>query len=109
MGLVFALISSACFGLSGALARSLLDLGWSPAAVVAVRVGGAFLLLLVPCLLLLRRTGRPTSRQSTRLVAYGVVAVALVQLCFFSSVQYLSIGVALLLEHLAPVLLIGSF
>ena len=109
MGLVFALVSAASFGLSGSLARSLLDLGWSPAAVVAVRVGGAFVVLLVPCLLLLRRTGLPTSRQSTRLVAYGVVAVALAQLCYFSAVQYLSIGVALLLEYLAPVLLIGYF
>jgi drug/metabolite transporter (DMT)-like permease len=109
MGLVFALVSAAAFGLSGSLARSLLDLGWSPAAVVGVRIGGAFVVLLVPCLLLLRRTGLPSSRQSTRLVAYGVVAVALAQLCFFSAVQYLSIGVALLLEYLAPVLLIGYF
>jgi drug/metabolite transporter (DMT)-like permease len=109
MGLVFALISAAGFGLSGSLARSLLDLGWSPAAVVAARVGGAFAVLLVPCLLLLRRTGLPTSRQSTKLVAYGVVAVAVAQLCYFSAVQYLSIGVALLLEYLAPVLLIGYF
>jgi drug/metabolite transporter (DMT)-like permease len=109
MGLVFALVSAAAFGLSGSLARSLLDLGWSPAAVVGVRIGGAFLVLLLPCLLLLRRTGRPSSRQSTRLIAYGVVAVALAQLCYFSAVQYLSIGVALLLEYLAPVLLIGYF
>jgi drug/metabolite transporter (DMT)-like permease len=35
--------------------------------------------------------------------------VALAQLCYFSAVQYLSIGVALLLEYLAPVLLIGYF
>ena len=109
MGLVFALLSAAAFGLSGSLARSLLDLGWSPAAVVAVRVSGAFVILLLPCLLLLRRIGLPTSRQSTRLVAFGVVAVALAQLCYFSAVQYLSVGVALLLEYLAPVLLIGYF
>ena len=106
-GLGLALVSAAAFGLSGSLARSLLDIGWTPAAVVAARVGGAFAVLLLPCLLLLRRTGLPTGRQSRRLVAYGVVAVALAQLCFFSAVQYLSVGVALLLEYLAPVLLIG--
>jgi drug/metabolite transporter (DMT)-like permease len=109
MGLVFALISAAAFGLSGSLARSLLDLGWSPTAVVGVRVGGSFAVLLVPCLLLLRRTGLPSSRQTRRVVAYGIVAVALTQICFFSAVQYLSVGVALLLEYLAPVLLIGYF
>ena len=106
-GLLPAVVSAAAFGLSGSLARSLLDLGWSPAAVVAARVGGAFLALLIPCLLLLRRIGLPSARQSGRMVAYGLIAVALAQLCYFSSVQYLSIGVALLLEYLAPVLLIG--
>jgi drug/metabolite transporter (DMT)-like permease len=75
--------------------------------VVAIRIGGAFLVLLVPCLVLLRRTGLPTPRQSARVVGYGVAAVAMAQLCYFSAVQYLSVGVALLLEYLAPVLLIG--
>jgi drug/metabolite transporter (DMT)-like permease len=105
-GLAIALLSAASFGLSGALARSLLDLGWTPAAVVAVRITGAFVLLVIPCLVLLRRTGLPSLRQTGRMAVYGVVAVALAQLCYFSAVQYLSVGVALLLEYLAPVLLI---
>ncbi len=105
--LVLALVSASSFGLSGSLARSLLDLGWSPTAVVATRVGGAFLVLLLPSLLLLRRIGLPTGRQSVRMLAYGVVAIALAQLCYFSAVQYLSVGVALLLEYLAPVILIA--
>ena len=95
---------SAC---PGSLASTLLVTGWSPAAVVAARVGGAFLVLLIPCLLLLRRIGLPSGRATWRMVAYGVVAVAGAQLCFFSAVQHLSVGVALLLEYLAPVLLIG--
>jgi drug/metabolite transporter (DMT)-like permease len=106
-GLVLALVSASSFGLSGSLARSLMDLGWSPAAVVATRVGGAFLILLIPTLLLLRRIGLPTGAQSLRMLGYGVVAIALAQLCYFSAVQYLSVGVALLLEFLAPVMLIG--
>jgi len=101
-GLALALTSATSFGLSGSLARSLLDLGWSPAAVVATRVGGAFLVLLIPCLFLLRRIGLPTGRQGARILAYGAVAIALAQLCYFSAV-----GVALLLEYLAPVMLIG--
>lgn len=106
-GLVIAVASALAFGLSGSLARSLLDIGWSPAAIVSMRIGGAFLVLLVPSLILLRRLGRPTSRQSVRMLLYGAIAVGGAQLCYFSAVQYLSIGVALLLEYLAPVLLIG--
>ena len=106
-GLPIALVSAASFGLAGSLASSLLVTGWSPAAVVAVRIGGAFLVLLLPCLLLLRRIGLPTGAATGRMMAYGVVAVAGAQLCFFSAVQHLSVGVALLLEYTAPVLLIG--
>ena len=106
-GLAIGLGSAAAFGLSGSFGHALLDDGWSPAALVAARVGGAFLVLLVPCLLLLRRTGLPSLRQSRELVVYGIVAVAGAQLFYFSALQYLSVGVALLLEYLAPVVLIG--
>lgn len=106
-GLPIALVSAAAFGLSGSLASSLLVTGWSPAAVVAARVGGAFLALLIPCLVLLRRSGLPSARTTGRMIAYGIVAVAGAQLCYFSAVQHLSVGVALLLEYLAPVLLIA--
>ena len=105
-GLIIAVSSALAFGLSGSLARALLDIGWSPAAIVSMRIGGAFLILLVPGLILLRRLGRPSSAQSVRMLLYGAIAVGGAQLCYFSAVQYLSISVALLLEYLAPVLLI---
>ena len=38
-GLGLALLSSATFGTSGTLARSLIDAGWSAPAAVAARVG----------------------------------------------------------------------
>ena len=105
-GLTLAVLSAASFGLSGSLARSLLEAGWSPAAAVAFRVLGAGVVLLVPCLVVLRRSGRPTGPQLGRMLVYGAVAVAGAQLCYFSAVQRLSVGVALLLEYSAPVLLI---
>lgn len=106
VGISVALVSAASFALSGPLSKSLLDAGWTPAAVVATRIGGAFALLAVPTLIVALRSGFPTLRQLRRLVGYGVVATAGAQLCFASAVQYLSVGVALLLEYLAPVALI---
>ena len=106
-GLPVALVSAAAFGLAGPLASPLLAAGWSPAAVVIARVGGASLALLIPCLLLIRRIGLPSGATSRRLIGYGMVAVAGGQLCYYSAIQHLPVGVALLLEYLAPVLLIG--
>lgn len=105
-GLVFVLLSSASFGLSGPLAKSMLEVGWSPGAVVLLRIGGAAIALLLPCLLLFGRTWRPTRQSARRLTVYGIAAIAGAQLCYFSAVQYLSVAVALLIEFTAPVLLI---
>lgn len=105
-GLAIALLSAATFGFAGSLGSSLLQAGWSPGAVVLIRIGGAALVMMIPCVLVARHW-RPTRGASARLVTYGVVAVAGAQFCFFSAVQYLPVGVALLLEYLAPVLLIG--
>src|SRR6476660_9824498 len=62
-GLLIALGSAATFALSGPMGTALMTIGWSPAAAVGVRIGGAFLVLLIPCLVLLRRTGLPSRRQ----------------------------------------------
>ncbi|MET0479901.1 MAG: DMT family transporter [Mycetocola sp.] len=105
-GIVLALLSALMFALSGPFAKSLMDSGWSPGAAVLVRVGGAALILLVPTLLAMRGRWR-TLRGSSKVIAvYGVVAIAGAQVGFFNAVSYMSVGVALLIEYLAPVLLV---
>lgn len=105
-GIVVALLSALMFALSGPFAKSLMDSGWSPGAAVLVRVGGAALILLVPTLLAMRGRWR-TLRGSSKVIAvYGVVAIAGAQVGFFNAVSYMSVGVALLIEYLAPVLLV---
>ncbi|MBG6239078.1 drug/metabolite transporter (DMT)-like permease [Mycetocola sp. CAN_C7] len=106
-GIVIALSSALMFALSGPFAKSLMESGWSPGAAVLVRIAGAAVVLLVPTLMLMRgRWG--TLRRSGGIVAlYGVVAIAGAQVGFFNAVSYMSVGVALLIEYLAPVLLVG--
>jgi drug/metabolite transporter (DMT)-like permease len=106
-GLLLAVGSAAVFGTAGAVARPLLDAGWSPGALVTFRIGVAALVLLVPALVQLRGRWALLRRHAGRLVAYGVCAVAGAQLFYFSAIQHLSVGVALLIEYLAPVLIVG--
>ncbi|HSU71394.1 MAG TPA: EamA family transporter [Micrococcaceae bacterium] len=105
-GLWFALISAAAFGLSGSFAKSLFESGWSPGAAVAVRIGGAGVVLLVPVVLVLVRQWSTVRGSLARIALYGIVPIALCQLFYFNAVQHLSVGVALLLEYLSPVLLV---
>jgi drug/metabolite transporter (DMT)-like permease len=107
-GMAIAIVSAAAFGVSGPLAKALMESGWSPGAAVLVRVGGAALVLVVPVLLLAWNScGRILVRHSRLLVGYGVIAIAGAQIGFFSAVQTLPVGVALLLEYLAPVIVVG--
>ena len=54
------------------------------------------------------RTGsaRPSQHRKT-VIAYGLVPIAGAQLCYYNAVAHLSVGVALLLEYTAPVLVVG--
>src|SRR3546814_8657521 len=102
-GLGCALLSAASFGLSGALARGLLDQGWSAGAALSVRVAIAALVLLLPATLALRGRWHLLRNTSPMVAVYGVVAVAGCQLCYFYAVEHLQVGVALLIEYTAPV------
>ncbi len=106
-GLGLALLSAAAFSTSGSFARSLADAGWSPGAAVAVRVGVAAVMLAVPAVLALRGRWASLRRSSPSVVLYGLIAVAGCQLCYFNAIAHLSIGVALLLEYLGTVLVVG--
>ncbi|MUK02338.1 EamA family transporter [Vibrio cholerae] len=106
-GLWIALVSAATFGVSGPFAKSLLEIGWSPGAAVGLRIGGAAVVLLVPALIALRGRWSTVRGNALTVAIYGMTAIALCQLFYFSAVQRMSVGVALLLEYLAPVLIVG--
>src|SRR5215208_3397988 len=101
-GLVFALVSSITFGLSGALARPLMESGWSAGAVVLVRVGGAAVLVAPLGVLALRGRWGALRRNAGLVVTYGALAVAGAQFCYFSAVSYMQVGPSLLIEYTAP-------
>jgi drug/metabolite transporter (DMT)-like permease len=106
-GWAFALASAASFGLSGPLGRGLMDAGWSAAAAVAVRVllGGA---VLVPVAVVQLRGRWTVLRRYVPLIAvFGAVPVAGCQLAYFTAVQRIPVGVALLIEYTAPLAVVG--
>jgi drug/metabolite transporter (DMT)-like permease len=63
--------------------------------------------LTVPALVQLRGRREQLRRTSGFLVVYGLLAVAGAQLCFFNAVAHVSVGVALLLEYSAALLVVG--
>lgn len=106
-GILLALVSAATFGSSGPMAKSLIEAGWTSGAAVLVRLGGAAVLLAIAAAVLLRgQRWRLHAGSARTLLLYGLIAMAGTQLAFFNAVRTLDVGVALLLEFLAPVLLL---
>lgn len=106
VGLVIAVIAALAFGMSGAFIKPLLDAGWSPAAAVTVRalIGGV---VLTPvALLAVRGNWAAVWRARWRIVAMGLIGVAGTQLVYFASLQRIPVGTAILVEYMAPVLLV---
>ena len=103
MGLGLALLSAVAFGGSGVAAKPLIEAGLDPLHVVWLRVAGAALVMLPLAVrhraLLRRRPGL--------LVGFGLLAVAGVQACYFAALSRIPVGVALLIEYLAPALVLG--
>ncbi len=106
-GLVLAMVSAATFSTSGAFASALIDGGWSPAAAVLARITLAALLLTIPAIIQLRGRWRLLRRGAGKATAFGMLAVAGAQLCYFNAIQQMPVGVALLLEYLGIVLVVG--
>jgi drug/metabolite transporter (DMT)-like permease len=106
-GLGLAVASAGTFGTAGTFASSLLNAGWSPAAAVTARITLAALFLTAPALLRARGSWPAIRANLGTIAAFGLVAVALCQLCYFNAVSRMSVSVALLLEYLGVVLVVG--
>ncbi|MFF9689667.1 DMT family transporter [Streptomyces sp. NPDC014623] len=102
-GLGLALASAFAFGGSGVAAKPLIEAGLDPLHVVWLRVAGAALVMLPVAW---RHRGLVRERP-VLLAGFGLFAVAGVQAFYFASISRIPVGVALLVEYLAPALVLG--
>lgn len=102
-GLGLALGSAIAFGGSGVAAKPLIEAGLDPLHVVWLRVAGSALIMLPVAW----RHRDLVLRRPALLVGFGLLAVAGVQACYFAAISRIPVGVALLIEYLAPALVLG--
>ena len=106
LGLVIAVFAALTFGMSGAFIKPLLEAGWSPAAAVTIRalIGGVVLAPIA--LVALRGNWAALWTARWRVAAMGFIGVAGTQLVYFAALQRIPVGTAILVEYMAPVLLV---
>ncbi|WP_309615206.1 EamA family transporter [Salinibacterium sp.] len=104
--LIIGLSASVAFGVSGAFIKPLLENGWSPTAAVAMRTVVAGLVLAPFAIVALHGKWNTLWRARWRIVGMALVGVAGTQLAYFIAVQRIPVGTAILIEYLAPILLV---
>ncbi|MFD7445863.1 DMT family transporter [Streptomyces sp. NPDC059909] len=102
-GLGLALASAFAFGGSGVAAKPLIEAGLDPLHVVWLRVAGAAVVMLPVAW----RHRDLLIRKPALLAGFGLLAVAGVQACYFAAISRIPVGVALLVEYLAPALVLA--
>jgi len=107
LGLLFAVGSALAFGSSGPFAKALMEAGWSPTAAVVARLAGGALVMAVFATIVRPGWIREALRHAKIVVLYGAIPIAGAQLFYYNAVAHLSVGVALLLEYTAPIIVVA--
>jgi drug/metabolite transporter (DMT)-like permease len=99
------LTAASLWAVNGVISKVIIESGGVPARrLTEVRTTGAFLLLAATLALTHRETLRVRRAELPILLTFGVLGLALVQWLYFEAISRLDIGVALLIQYIAPVL-----
>ena len=105
LGLALVVTGATMFIINAGVSRVVLRAGVDPVTLTTVRVTGTFLLLALIAALFRRSALRPpTGRLGLLVVVHGVIGVAALQWTYFVAIDRLPVGMALLLEYQAPIL-----
>jgi drug/metabolite transporter (DMT)-like permease len=92
------------FGVNGTVSKIVLESGITSIELTQVRSTGAFLGFALALLLIAPARLRVRVRDLGFLVLFGVTGLAFVQWFYFLSIHRLPVGIALLIEYVAPLL-----
>lgn len=102
--MAFAVSASVLFSLNATASKLVLQHGLTSIQLVSLRSSGAAVLLLAFTAVTRPRTLRVSLRELGFLAVYGVCGIAMVQWLYFVALSRMPVGVALLLEYTAPLM-----
>lgn len=103
LGVAAAAAAALLFGVNGTVSKLALETGLTSTRLVELRSLGAALCLMAAVLLTRPASLAVGPRELAFLVVAGIVGIGLVQWFYFVAIERLPVGIALLLEYLAPV------
>ena len=103
-GVLFAIGAAALFAVNGNVSKVAMLNGISSLELVSVRSAGTALILLVATALRNPAALRVGRRELGFLALYGITGIAMVQWLYFVAIQRMPVGIALLFEYTAPLM-----
>jgi drug/metabolite transporter (DMT)-like permease len=106
LGVAMVIASGVLFAVNGTVSKLVLRSGFDAPQLTLLRAAGAFLGLLILCAVLrpgVRRL-RVTRGEVPMLILYGVCGFFLVPMLYFVAISRMPVGIALLFEYTAPLL-----
>jgi drug/metabolite transporter (DMT)-like permease len=104
LGYAMVIGAASLWGINGTFVRIAIESGLSTYRLAEVRCAGGALLFFVAAAAFGRRGGLRLGRDELPwLAAFGILGLAFVQFLFFVGIERLDIGVAIVLQYLAPV------
>jgi drug/metabolite transporter (DMT)-like permease len=104
LGYLMAASAAVLWGVNGGVSKTILATGFASERLAELRSLGAAVGLVAILAVTARHRLRLTRRELPYLVAFGMGGLAFVQFFYFLAIHRLAIGIALLVEYLAPLL-----
>ncbi|WP_169079869.1 EamA family transporter [Microcella alkalica] len=101
MGYLLAVAAAVLFGANGSVTKIMMEAGLSPAQVTQFRLLGTAIVAGLVLVVVDRAAFRLPRRQWPVMIVLGIVGVAVLQATYAAAVQRLPVGIALLLEYTA--------
>jgi len=106
LGYGLAFTAAACFGVGGIIAKAAFNAGVAPSLLAEWRILFGFLVYAAIFAVIRRSAFRVRRRDLPLFALFGVVGLAGVQWSYYESIQRLPVGVAVVIQYTAPVLLL---
>ena len=104
MGYFYALLAAFLFGANGSVSKVIIQSGFSATQLTQMRVLGAAIISGLVLLMLDKKSFYLPKKQWATILVLGIVGVAMLQATYAFAIELLPVGIALLLEYLAVLL-----
>lgn len=101
MGYLYGFVAAFLFGANGTVSKIIIESGFTPAQLTQMRVLGAAVISGLVLLIVDRKSFRVPVKQWPVILALGIFGVALLQVTYALAIELLPVGIALLLEYTA--------